>query len=179
MRSRSLVTAAVVAFGLLGPAVSQAFAVSVRDLVSLSREGVSDPVLVALIETDGSKFTLNADDIRSLRYQGLSDTIILAMIRTSKVRLAPEPDAPVPAEPAIETISTPQPAPIIVVNQNVVQKVDVQAPRRGVDYSQPVYVPIYVAVPAKPVETKKAEPIYWGWGGQRRPDAWKEPVIIK
>jgi hypothetical protein len=144
--------------------------------VSLSREGVSDPVLVALIETDGSKFTLNADDIRSLRYQGLSDAVIVAMLRTSKAKAAPDLDAP--AEPVAETISTPRPAPV-VVNQHVVQKVEVQAPQRTVEYSQPVYVPVYVAVPTKPAEVKKEEPVYWGWGGKRRPDAWKEPVIIK
>lgn len=177
MRTRSAIVAAIVLLGLLGPAVSQAFAISVRDLVALSREGVSDPVLVALIETDGSKFTLNADDIRGLRYQGLSDTVLVAMIRTARSNAAAEPPAPTPVEPAIEPISPPQPAPVIV-HQTVVQKVEVQAPTRQVEYS-PIYVPVYVAVPTKPVEVKKAEPVYWGWGGQRRPDAWKDPVIIK
>ena len=173
---RPFIVAAIVLLGLLGPAVSRAFAVTIRDLVALSREGVTDPVLVALIETDGSRFVLTADDIRDLRQQGLSDTVIVAMIRTARTPVV-QPAAPVALEPAAETIAAPQPAPI-VVNQNVVQKVEVQAPRRQVDYS-PVYVPVYVPVPTKPVEVKKEEPVYWGWGGQRRPDAWKEPVIIK
>lgn len=171
MRSlRSLVVAAIALLGLLGPAVSQAFAISARDLIALSREGVSDLVLVALIETDGSKFTLDVDQIRSLRAQGLSDTVIVAMIRTAK----PKAETPAEAEPA-----APAPPPV-VVQQTVVQKVEVQAPRRQTE-SSPVYVPVYVpvAVPTKPVEVKKEEPVYWGWGGQRRPDAWKEPVIIK
>ena len=157
---RPLIVAAIALVALLGPAVSQAFAITVHDLVALSRERVSDPILVALIETDGSKFTLSPDDVRGLRYQGLSDTVILAMIRTAKAKVAAE---------------EPQP---VVVNQHVVQKVEVQAPHRQVEYS-PVYVPVYVPVPTKPVEVKKEEPVYWGWGGQRRPDAWKEPVIIK
>lgn len=157
---RPLIVAAIALVALLGPAVSQVFAITVHDLVALSREGVSDPILVALIETDGSQFTLGPDDIRSLRYQGLSDTVILAMIRTAKAKVAAEEPAPV------------------VVNQHVVQKVEVQAPKRQVEYN-PVYVPVYVSVPTKPVEVKKEEPVYWGWGGQRRPDAWKEPVIIK
>lgn len=181
MRTRTLVSAAVVALGLLGPAVSQAFAVSIPDLVSLSREGVTDPVLVALIETDGSKFNLNADDIRSLRYQGLSDTVIVAMIRTSRPKPVEQADAPEPAERAAERAPTPQrtPAPApVVVNQTVTQQVRVERQVER-EVERPVYVPVYVAVPTKPVEVKKEEPVYWGWGGQRRPDAWKEPVIIK
>jgi len=54
-----------------------------------------------------------------------------------------------------------------------------RAGRREVAYRQPVYVPIYVAVPTNPVDVKKDEPVYWGWGGKRRPDAWKEPIVIK
>lgn len=165
MRARSLIVAL---FLLLGPAVSQAFAVSIRDLVELNRAGLSDAVLVALIETDGSRFTLSADDIRNLKDQGLSDAVIVAMIRT-RTRGAGGAggagDSQTPDEPAV------------VVHQTVVQNVEVQAPRH--EYEQPVYVPVYVAVPAKPVEVKKEEPVYWGWGGKRRPDAWKEPVVIK
>lgn len=173
---RPLIVAAIALVALLGPAVSQAFAITVHDLVALSREGVSDPILVALIETDGSKFTLSPDDVRGLRYQGLSDTVILAMIRTAKAKVpTEEPAPPVQMAPPADTVAAPQP---VVVNQHVVQKVEVQAPQRQVEYS-PVYVPVYVSVPTKPVEVKKEEPVYWGWGGQRRPDAWKEPVIIK
>ena len=168
--SRSLFVALLL---LLGPAVSQAFAVSIRDLVELNRAGLTDAVLVALIETDGSRFTLNADDIRDLKSQGLSDAVIVAMIRT-KTRAATEP--PLLDEPTADPRYSPAP-PAVVVNQTVTQKVDVQAPRH--DYVQPVYVPVYVVVPTRPVEVKKAEPVYWGWGGKRRPDAWKDPIIIK
>ena len=58
--------------------------------------------------------------------------------------------------------------------RTVTQRVEVTP-----DVERPVYVPVYVAVPTKPVEVKTDEPVYWGWGGQRRPDAWKEPVVIK
>ncbi len=186
---RSLVVPTIVAVLFLGPAASRAFAVSVKDLIALSHEGLSDAVLVALIETDGSRFTLNADDIRSLKAQGLSDTVLVAMIKTGRpardaARPAPErPSALAPNEPNDEPnqeqIYTPSPTqrqpPPVVVQQTVTQKVDVQAPRHQVEYAQPVYVPVYVAVPTKPVEVKKEEPVYWGWGGKRRPDAWKEP----
>jgi hypothetical protein len=168
--ARSLIVALLL---LLGPAVSQAFAVSIRDLVELNRAGLGDAVLVALIETDGSRFTLNADDIRDLKSQGLSDAVIVAMIRTKR-RAVTEP--PPLDEPTADQVYSPAP-PAVIVHQTVVQKVEVQAPRH--DYVQPVYVPVYIAVPIKPVEVKKEEPVYWGWGGKRRPDAWKDPVIIK
>lgn len=167
--SRLLVVATLL---LLGPAVSQAFAVSVKDLIALSHEGVGDAVLVALIETDGSRFTLKADDIRQLKADGLSDAVIVAMIKTSR----PPRDNAQPlqvAAPAPEPSYAPPPAPApVVVHQTVVQKV--AAPSRQ-EYV-PVYVPVYVAVPTRPVEVKNEEPVYWGFGGQRRPDAWKEPV---
>lgn len=161
---------------LVGPLVGNAYAVTIRDLVELSREGVSDAILIALIETDGSRFKMTADDIRSVRAQGLSDAVVVAMIRTRPTATplrdsAVELQTPAP-EPMV--ITTPAPPPV-VVHQTVVQEVTVERPR----YGEPVYYPVYVAVPTKPVEVKKEEPVYWGWGGKRRPDAWPEPVIIK
>jgi hypothetical protein len=173
---------------LVGPAVSRAYAVSIRDLVELSKEGVSDAVLIALIETDGSRFKMSPDDIRSVRAQGLSDAVIVAMIRTRPASAplrdgAAESPDPVPVAEA--TVAPPQPpapvvlqAPPVTVTQTVTQRVEV--PREHTRVEQvPVYVPVYVAAPRRPVEEKKEEPVYWGWGGKRRPDAWPEPVIIK
>ncbi len=172
---------------LMGPAVGRAYAVTIRDLVELSKEGVSDAVLIALIETDGSRFKMTLADIRSVRAQGLSDVVIVAMIRTRVVAtplrdaatdaLAPTPEAqPVvaPREPERVVVQ----APPVTVTQTVTQRVEVSRERSLVE-QVPVYFPVYVAVPTRPVEIKKEEPVYWGWGGQRRPDAWKEPVIIK
>jgi hypothetical protein len=172
---------------LIGPAVSSAYAVTIRDLVALSKEGVSDAVLVALIETDGSRFQMTPDDVRAVRAQGLSDTVIVAMIRTRPIvppvkTAAPAPAPPPMPQPQPEIAPAPEPviiqAPPVTVTQTVTQKVDVPYERQRVE-QVPVYVPVYVAVPTRPVEVKKEEPVYWGWGGQRRPDAWKEPVIIK
>jgi hypothetical protein len=186
----------VLAFALLiGPAVGRAYAVTIRDLVELSKEGVSDAVLIALIETDGSRFKMSPDDIRSVRSQGLSDAVIVAMLRTRPAAaplrdgaaesLEPAPAPAPPPMPAVETApSAPEAvivqAPPVTVTQTVTQTVQVPHERRRVEVQQvPVYVPVYVGRPTRPVETKKEEPVYWGWGGKRRPDAWKEPVIIK
>jgi hypothetical protein len=173
---------------LVGPAVSRAYAVTIRDLVALSKEGVSDAVLIALIETDGSRFKMSPDDIRSVRAQGLSDAVIVAMIRTRPAS-APLRDGAAESfdqAPAAEPVAAPPqaPAPVVIqappvnVTQTVTQKVEV--PREHTRVEQvPVYVPVYVGAPRRPVEQKKEEPVYWGWGGKRRPDAWPEPVIIK
>jgi len=166
---------------LIGPAVPNAYRVTIRALVELDKEGVSDALPVALIETDGSRFKLTPDDIRSAKAQGLSDLVIVAMIRTRPAN-APVRDAVVDSIPA-----APEPdlvpriivqAPPVNVTQTVTQRVEVQRERSRVQ-QVPVYVPIYVPVPTRPVEVKKEEPVYWGWGGKRRPDAWAEPVIIK
>jgi hypothetical protein len=175
---------------LIGPAVGSAYAVTIRDLVALSKEGVSDGVLIALIETDGSRFQMTPDDVRSVRAQGLSDTVIIAMIRTRPISspardtsAAPVAPAPAPQPEPVFAPRAPEPviiqAPPVNVTQTVTQRVEVPYERPRVVEQVPVYVPVYVAVPTRPVEVKKEEPVYWGWGGKRRPDAWPEPVIIK
>lgn len=168
---------------VVGPAAANAYAVTIRDLVELSKEGVSDAILIALIETDGSRFKLTPDDIRGVRAQGLSDAVIVAMIRTrptaplrdgvvESLPPVPEPE-PAPREREVVYVESPP----VTVTQTVTQYVERSRERPRVEYT-PVYVPVYVPAP-KPVEEKKEEPVYWGWGGKRRPDAWKEPVIIK
>lgn len=186
MASRRLLTVAVFLGVLVGPAVSRAYAINLRDLIALSKEGVSDGVLVAIIETDGSKFTLGPNDVRQLRSEGVSDAVIIAMLMTARSPVRPSevtsPVAPVTpgvdAAEATETLlpvrRTPAPAPApVIINQTIVQKVEAPS-RRHEPQPQPVYVPVYIAVPTRPVEVKKEEPVYWGWGGKRRPDAWGE-----
>lgn len=185
MAHRRLLTVAAFLGVLLGPAVSRAYAINLRDLIALSKEGVSDAVLVAIIETDGSKFTLGPNDVRQLRSEGISDAVIIAMLMTARspVRsmdvtspVAPvtPDDEPEPTETSGPARRSPAPAPApVVINQTIVQKVEAPS-RRYESQPQAVYVPVYVAVPTRPVEVKKEEPVYWGWGGKRRPDAWGE-----
>jgi hypothetical protein len=92
-----LVLALATALALPAPAE----AVSLRDLVALSQAGLSDDILVALVEADGDDFALDARRIMDLRAQGVSETVILAMLRVSRERraevqeeaqAAPDPD---------------------------------------------------------------------------------------
>jgi hypothetical protein len=89
--------------GLIGFALAMSVAsatvhaVTVRDIVELSRAGLSDDILVALIEIDKSViFTLTTDQILELKHAGVSDRVVIAMIQQG--RKAEKNGAPAPRE---------------------------------------------------------------------------------
>ena len=168
----------------LGPAVTGAAATTIDDLTRLkaAKPPVSDDVLIALIESDGSVFHLTADDIVTLRQKGFSNELLVAMLVTAtreRDRAAADVVAPAPLEPdePVETIdqSAVPPAdiaPTLPVNSGpgvgtpyYVQTIVVEAPRR----SRGVHPSPVIARP--PAQTAPP-PVYWGWGGQRRPDSY-------
>jgi hypothetical protein len=71
-----------------------ALAVSTRDLIELSKAGLGDEVLVALVEADGTVFNLDAPRILELRAAGVSERVITAMLRNATRAAAPAPAAP-------------------------------------------------------------------------------------
>lgn len=181
---------------LIGPAAGIAQAVTARDLVELSRAGLGDDVLIALIASDGTVFHLTAEDVRSLHGRGLSDKVIVAMLNTALPPApalstpAPRPPAPAPAPdvPSPEVAAMP-PAPAAAEEQPPSSE-PAMAP--GV-YVTPPTIPQAVGAPliavpfviqAAPVQhrsvdrgpSRAPQPIYWGWGGQRRPDTWQDPT---
>lgn len=145
----------LIAAALVLAAALPAQAVTLRDLVDLSKSGLSDEILIALVEAERSVFHLNAADVQELKRQGLSDRVLLHLLQTPAIREeAARAEAPAyAAEPRA-------PSPQVVV----IDRVETIA--------VPVYLPIYVPAP-RPAKPEK--PVYWGWGGKRRPDAWKEP----
>jgi len=178
----------------LGPAAFPAHAVTIADLVKLKDAGLTDDILVALIESDGSRFSLTADAIIEVRRQGLSERVILAMLKTA-ARVAP-PKAPprdiarlevpvlvsgVPAETGevrteevvVRDSDERRDAPVVV---NVTQKVEQRVETREVTRTEyvPVAVPVAVPVHVNRQPEKPPAPVYWGFGGQRRPDSWKD-----
>ena len=72
-------------------------AVSTRDLIELSKAGLGDEVLVALIEADGTVFNLDAPKILELRAAGVSERVITAMLRNASRRRAAAASAPTAA----------------------------------------------------------------------------------
>ena len=81
---RALRLASALALALVACIPTTAGAVSIRDLVELSRAGLSDEVLVALIEADDTDFALDAPRILELRQQGVSERVITAMLKSGR-----------------------------------------------------------------------------------------------
>jgi hypothetical protein len=69
---------------LLALVPAPASAVTVEQVVSLSKAGVSEAVILALIERDRTVFTIEPAQIVSLQQDGLSEPIILAMLKSGR-----------------------------------------------------------------------------------------------
>ena len=177
--------AAVVSALLIVIAATPASAVTIRDLLNLKNAGLSDDILIALMESDGSVFYLTADEVISLRRQGLSERVLLAMIETGKKLQQQQPPAVAPdmalESPVYEQIA--QPPLTLQVSQVNEQYVE-QPQSRYADYPMtypyaypfgyPIAVPVFVSTVDRlhGKDIGRREPVYWGFGGQRRPDSW-------
>ena len=83
-----------------------ASALTVQEVVALSKAGVSDEVLLSLIERDKPIFTIDNDQLLALTRDRISEKLVLAMLRSG--RQEPPPPAPavnvthaVPADPGV------------------------------------------------------------------------------
>ena len=87
----TLRTLAVAALLFCFPAAARA--VTVADLVALSKAGVSADILVALIDADRTVFTLTRDEIVTLTQAGVPDRVVVKMLGSSRefVEEAPPP----------------------------------------------------------------------------------------
>lgn len=161
---------------LVAVSATPASAVTIRDLLNLKAAGLSDDILIALIETDGSIFRLSADDIISLHKQGLSERVILAMIDTARRALAAVPQFPEPQSDLAVLPEEPTEPPVTVnVTQTNEQIVEVPVPQV---VEVPVAIPVAVPVVIRDKDRDRhhdggrSQPVYWGYGGERRPDSW-------
>ena len=87
-RRAGTLAAAACAVLLVGGAPDSAWAVSTRDLIELSKAGLGDEVLVALVEADGTVFSLDAPKILELRAAGVSERVITAMLKNASPAVA-------------------------------------------------------------------------------------------
>jgi hypothetical protein len=156
-------------------------AVTLRDLVDFSRQGLSDDLLIALVEADKSVFHLSASDVKSLKDQGLSDRLLIHLLQTPSLR--PEPEgrlfiADAPARPAarapapphvtvierVETVAVPVYVPVAAPRR-------VHSPDRGRDRDGDGRDRDEARRPSKPAPVE-----FWGYGGKQRPDSWQLPA---
>ncbi len=86
---------------LLVPAIAPAL--TLQEVVILSKAGVSDAVLLAMIERDRTIFAIDADQLLTLRREGVSEPVVLAMLKSGRGEPAAAPAAPLgpPEEPIL------------------------------------------------------------------------------
>ena len=77
-----LVLAATVAASVLVP--TAASAVTVDQIVALAHSGVTDAVILALIDRDKTIFSLEAEQLVTLKAEGVSEPVILAMLKSGR-----------------------------------------------------------------------------------------------
>jgi hypothetical protein len=86
--------AALLPFLCLVLAVPRARAVTVDEVIQLSRAGVSERVIVETLRADGSRFELSAEDLRRLHDAGVTEPVIAAMKATGSEAGDPAVGAP-------------------------------------------------------------------------------------
>jgi hypothetical protein len=79
---RPLVAWLVLSAGVLAPSVASA--VTVDQIVELSRSGVTETVILALIDRDRTIFALEPEQLVTLKAQGVSEVVILAMLKSGR-----------------------------------------------------------------------------------------------
>jgi hypothetical protein len=179
--------AIVVAVLMLG-FVRAAEALTVRDIVELSRAGLGDEVLLALIDVNRGVYAIDPETLKTLKQAGVSDRVIAALVRSGRETLEPLPPATPPdstdaAPPVvvvehhgvIEHYATPQVQAVTVpVPVYVTAPVWPRRPRTSATPAASTFVPFqFGPPPAPPVQEPKGPPVYWGFGGKLRPDAWQ------
>lgn len=71
-----------------------ASAVTVDQIVALSKAGVVESVLLALIDRDRSVFPIEPDQLVALKQAGLSEAVVLAMLKSGRDRSLETATAP-------------------------------------------------------------------------------------
>src|SRR5258708_3658903 len=89
-----LSVALIVALDLLSPA--PASAVTVKEIVSRSKAGVSEQVILALMDRDKTIFSRPVEETVTLKREGVSDAILVAMLRRGRGEPPAAPAAQVP-----------------------------------------------------------------------------------
>jgi hypothetical protein len=145
--SRILLACAV----LVACSAARAEALSVRDVIELSKAGVSDQVLLALIDVDHRVYTLDNAALKELKDAGVSERVVIAMIRSGRTGpLSPPPtnvppvtEPQAPQEPFSDlqgaTVTSREPQVIVIDHHDAADQYAETAP---VAYAVPVFVPI-------------------------------------
>src|SRR6185295_16812199 len=80
--SRNTILAVALVAGLLLPATASA--VTIDEIVGMARAGVTDAIILALIDRDRTVFAIEPEQIVKLQKDGLSEAVILAMLKSGR-----------------------------------------------------------------------------------------------
>ena len=142
-----------------------ASAVTVDEIVSLSKAGVSDAVILALLDRDRTVLTIGPEQLVTLKREGLSDTLIMAMLRNGRQE-GDEAARAISAERAADVLASLATTPQVTIvghdpeRPNTAHTEDLYAGIRdgvslpaGIPYGSPYAIPypsFYGAVPYAP-----------------------------
>ena len=76
-----LVLASTIVAGALVPSVASAV---LDEVIGLARSGVTDTIILALIDRDKTVFTIEPEQIVKLQRDGLSEAVILALLKSGR-----------------------------------------------------------------------------------------------
>lgn len=121
------IRALFLAFVLIAATPVPSGAVTVDDLVALSRQGVADSILIAVIDADKTVFTLTPQQVAALKRDGVSDAVVVKMLGTAHeygadVEVAPHvviiggEQQPPPAAPEVVGVPFYVPVPVAVAH---------------------------------------------------------------
>jgi hypothetical protein len=120
---------------------ARAEAITIAEIIELSKTGLSDEVLLALVEIENRVFPVDPETVKALKGGGVSERVIAAIVRHGRAK----PLEPViPAVPASPDMPPPPPQPQVVVIEHREPRVERV---REVPVAVPVYVPVYVRTP--------------------------------
>src|SRR3954470_17054788 len=94
-------------------------AVTVDQIIALSKAGVSEAVILALLDRDGNVLSIEPEQLVSLKREGLSDGLILAMLKNGRAEGedAARADAALNASSILSSLAiseTPTPSVVVV-----------------------------------------------------------------
>ena len=136
---RSLLAGALALGVVFAP--SAAAAVTLDEILGLARAGVTDTIILALIDRDKTVFAIEPDQIVKLQRDGLSEAVILAMLKSGRAEGDQAARADAAANSAWIMASLPT-EPLLVVTGHGPDRPNVAHPD-GFYSGPPAYFPSY------------------------------------
>ena len=145
MRKRRAFQVLIVVAITCAPAVTSA--VTINQVVAMSKAGVSDTVILETIARDNTLLTITPEQIVTLRLQGLSDAIVVALLKSGMRGDDSAHQAELPLQPV---------DPIVAVVGHYADRPNAQVDDCVAHSTQFIAVPVPVPYAVSPVQRRRA-----------------------